>query len=260
MLHSDPYNRIKSLEEDSRLGFAARPNRYGDFILYTQDKATIRILSEMADLQQLQEKSHKAFILHYPRHLPLDPVLGIPGLVPVTRCLNKANEPRGKLLATFKGTVPERVHLGVWGSFPTAVLTEPLRCYRCQRFGHHQARCTADIKCGVCRGSHATEGCLKKFREKLPTSPCCPNCGKKHHAWSLHCKIRLELLKGDKGGSTAPASSPPAATSSASASKEDQNAFCTKEEKEEEEKEVKEIHSSPRRNGNRAFSCYSPCA
>ena len=67
---------------------------------------------------------------------------------------------------------------------------EPLRCYRCQRWGHHQRRCTLPARCRVCSGTHNTVHCLSLHKRKQKAAACCPNCRGKHHAWNLSLPSR----------------------------------------------------------------------
>ena len=191
---------------DPRLSFIAKPNRYGDFILYSKNENTSRLLSQHDHLEPLREATRKAVILHYPLQLPLDLVQSLPDVLTVYRCTNKAKEPLRKLIATFRGTIPEKIDLKNWGTFPTANYTpEPLRCFKCQRFGHHQARCASENHiCGVCSQRHPTEECISKLKAKEVTTPKCPNCNKKHHAWSRFCPARLKLISSAKTSQSTP--------------------------------------------------------
>ena len=196
----NPVDLVTALSRDARLSFQASPNRYGDFVLYTKCQRTSSHFSSLNQLQQMKEKTSRALILHYPQQLTLDPVRRLNNIASVERCTTKTGEPLRKLVVTFRGNTPKRIHLGVWGSFPTSAFTpEPLRCYKCQKFGHHQIRCTSDFAvCGVCSEHHPTELCISKLKKKEATTTRCPNCGKNHHAWSRYCKVRLGLIHRSK--------------------------------------------------------------
>ena len=196
----EPFELVTALSNDPRLKFRASPNRYGEFILYSRDHDTTEQLQKLDQLEMMTEKLNRAVILYYPIQLPLSAVESLPAVTSVYRCTSKSKEPLRKLVATFRGPVPEKIDLKVWGSFPTATYTpEPLRCYRCQKFGHHQARCTnPNPVCGVCSGHHRTEECIAKLKEKRAPTAKCPNCDRKHHAWSPFCRARIDRIKEDK--------------------------------------------------------------
>ena len=71
----------------------------------------------------------------------------------------------------------------------------PLRCFNCQRFGHHESNCPVDIgsvceKCGTGGHDHHTSSCKNK--------PKCVNCGKEHLSRSNTCEIwkkEKEIMK-----------------------------------------------------------------
>ena len=207
------YDTVTSLSKDPRLKFTVKPNRYGDLILHTKDPNTVATLTRHQACVPLKPLRIKALVLHYPVGMPLNPVLDLPDVTEVTRCLAKGKEPIRKLIVTFRGDVPERIHLGVWGSYPTAPFTpEPLRCYRCHKFGHHRERCTAKVVCGVCSENHDTSVCLDQHKAGNLTLAKCPNCSKSHHAWSRHCPVRLEQIHISKARSAPPPAAAPADT------------------------------------------------
>ena len=205
----EPVNFVNALGKDPRLRFQCRPNRYGDFVIYSRCGQTTDILSKVPDLQRMKDRIFKVVLLHYPVHMPLTPVQDLPDVINVYRCNSKTKEPLRKLIVTSRKPVPARVNLGVWGSFPTTTFTpEPLRCFKCQRYGHHQERCTEKMRCGVCSGFHTTELCISALKRNLTPIPKCPNCGKGHHAWSRFCKTRLDAIRQAK--SRLPRTEPPA--------------------------------------------------
>ena len=62
----------------------------------------------------------------------------------------------------------------------------PLRCFNCQRFGHHENNCPADLgsvcaNCGAGGHDHHTSACKN--------APKCVNCGKDHVSRSSNCEI-----------------------------------------------------------------------
>ncbi|KAG7163932.1 hypothetical protein Hamer_G014375 [Homarus americanus] len=76
-----------------------------------------------------------------------------------------------------------------------ALIREPQRCYKCQKFEHHQSRCLKKVRCGICSVSLKREMCIQKHKEGTTTTAKCPNCGMKHHAWSTSCPERREWMK-----------------------------------------------------------------
>ncbi|KAG1683682.1 Nucleic-acid-binding protein from mobile element jockey [Nymphon striatum] len=56
----------------------------------------------------------------------------------------------------------------------------PLRCFKCQKFGHHQATCKREAACGRCgEANHDDTGCKN--------TPCCINCSGSHASYSREC-------------------------------------------------------------------------
>lgn len=94
--------------------------------------------------------------------------------------------------------LPREINLGIFGTFQTQkYIPKPISSFRCQHFGHHQARCRASTRCAICAQSHATEGCLAKHMAGKKTSMKCPNWGGNHHGWNLHCEKWQALLPKD---------------------------------------------------------------
>ncbi|KAG1667767.1 Kinesin-like protein KIF21B [Nymphon striatum] len=59
-------------------------------------------------------------------------------------------------------------------------IPNPLRCFKCQKFGHHQTSCKHEAVCGRCGvANHTDDGCEK--------TPCCVNCKGKHPSYSREC-------------------------------------------------------------------------
>jgi len=61
---------------------------------------------------------------------------------------------------------------------------EPIRCLRCQRFGHERRKCTSDnAYCAKCSGTHDTDTC-KIPREEYK----CVNCFRPHASYDRDCE------------------------------------------------------------------------
>ncbi len=54
--------------------------------------------------------------------------------------------------------------------------TEIRQCFKCSQWGHTQAACGAQARCGECAGPHHTKDCPK-------ARVSCTNCGRAHRAW-----------------------------------------------------------------------------
>ncbi|KAG7166423.1 Nucleic-acid-binding protein from mobile element jockey-like 9 [Homarus americanus] len=170
------------------------------------DHNTAKILSEVTNLKgktvkiiplDPEEKTTRMILRRYPLELPVEVIIKHPKVTKAERCVTSQDKAQTRqVLVDIKGTVPEEVDLGNWGTYKLRpFVPEPLRCYKCQEFGHHQSRCHKKVRCGICNQSHKTEMCIQKHKEGTTTTAKCPNCGKKHHAWSTSCPERRERIK-----------------------------------------------------------------
>lgn len=76
--------------------------------------------------------------------------------------------------------LPPKVFLG-YQAFPVReYIPPPLRCYKCQRFGHTATSCRGKRRCSKCNGDHEYESCTC-------VKMCCANCGGEHSAAYRGC-------------------------------------------------------------------------
>lgn len=73
-------------------------------------------------------------------------------------------------------------------------VSEPLTCFKCQRFGHQKDQCRSPIRCAIDSQNHETTLCFNKLKQGQPFQTKCPNCNKKHHVWNLKCLQRHARL------------------------------------------------------------------
>ena len=61
-------------------------------------------------------------------------------------------------------------------------IPNPLRCFKCQRFGHHQDRCKREARCGRCgEEGHVDSSCSSDHK-------CC-NCSGNHTSYARACPV-----------------------------------------------------------------------
>ncbi|KAG7171660.1 putative RNA-directed DNA polymerase from mobile element jockey-like 84 [Homarus americanus] len=184
------YEVIVALElEYKNIKFSVEPNLVGDLILSPQDHNTAKLLSEVTNLNgktikiiplDPEEKTTRMVLLRYPLELPVEVIIKHPKVTKAELCVTSRDKAQTRqVLVDIKGTVPEEVDLGNWRTFKLRpFVPEPLRCYKCQIFGHHQSRCHKN-----------------KHKDGTITKAKCTNCGKKHHAWNTLCPERRERMK-----------------------------------------------------------------
>ncbi|XP_067126763.1 uncharacterized protein [Centruroides vittatus] len=89
--------------------------------------------------------------------------------------------PTKHLILTFnKPTLPSVITAGYLRCPVRPYVPNPLRCFKCQRFGHSQTSCRGKsvwAQCGT-EGHESTE---------CKTTPCCVNCKDAHPAYSRKC-------------------------------------------------------------------------
>jgi len=138
---------------------------------------------------------------------PLQRLTDLPDVISAERCIYRPiKEETRQVLLVMSREPPDEINLGIFGTFRTRkYIPEPLRCYNCQRYGHHRNQCKVAARCAICSKCHPTDNCLTKFKNGEQTEPKCPNCGGKHHAWNLRCEMRRSLLsKPDSSGKGQP--------------------------------------------------------
>ena len=100
------------------------------------------------------------------------------------------------ILLTFNtSTLPSNVKI-FYRIIPVELyIPNPLRCFNCQKFGHHESNCPVDPgsvceKCGTGNHDHHTSQCQNPIK--------CTNCGKDHLPKSNQCEIwkkEKEIIK-----------------------------------------------------------------
>ena len=89
--------------------------------------------------------------------------------------------PTNTFILTFDcPTVPSSIKIAYFNVPVEPYVPNPLRCFRCQRFGHHKDKCRCKPVCARCGGEgHEADGCVK--------DPSCVNCKGNHFASDKNC-------------------------------------------------------------------------
>jgi hypothetical protein len=89
----------------------------------------------------------------------------------------------GTAILTFnKTTLPPSIKLGFVSVRLTDYIPPPLRCFRCQKFGHTNTTCKRRIVCAKCSEEHEDKICQARQNK-------CANCGGGHTVFSKECPI-----------------------------------------------------------------------
>jgi len=101
-------------------------------------------------------------------------------------------------IITFKApSIPKHLHIGYIRVPVSPYIPNPLRCFKCQKFGHGKNACRGRETCATCgQIGHTSSDCTNEAK--------CPNCTGNHSAFSKSCpkwlfEKRVQQLKAEKG-------------------------------------------------------------
>ncbi|KAG0721875.1 hypothetical protein GWK47_045584 [Chionoecetes opilio] len=163
-----PIPLVRWLESELQFALKVDVSASGEFLLRGATWDAAATFQKVADGQPRgivlarREPSRRGVLVGYPTGLPLDPVLESPLVETAVRCSYNAglnrHLPTRQVQLTLRGHVPAALDLGCFGTFAVRrFIQEPVRCYRCQAFGHYQRQCQRRQElCGVCSGEHAS--------------------------------------------------------------------------------------------------------
>lgn len=93
------------------------------------------------------------------------------------------------LLDFQERVLPDKVTVGYMRYNVRAYVPPPLRCFKCQKYGHIAAACKGKQKCGKCGGEHEDGKC------KDGTELKCANCGGAHSVAYGGCEVRKKAVE-----------------------------------------------------------------
>ena len=203
VISDDPnevYKTISTIQVRHKLDISCTISLNSAWIITPRDTEAYEFLKDTQDLVlkelKSEERKKKAVVIRYHYDLPVNELLKHSQICEAVRLDNKYKEKSMTILCTFIGQIPDVVDLGMWGRYQVRPYhPEPLRCFKCQKFGHHKSACNSGHICAVCSCRHETEVCIRKFQAGQRTTPRCPNCKGNHPAWNRRCPIRLSKIQ-----------------------------------------------------------------
>ncbi|XP_067679753.1 uncharacterized protein [Haliotis asinina] len=85
------------------------------------------------------------------------------------------------LLTFSRSSIPQSIKAGYLNIAEDVYVPSPLRCYKCQKFGHGSNSCRGSVICHRCSESHDNRDCDKELK--------CANCHGPHGASSKSCPV-----------------------------------------------------------------------
>ena len=172
-----PYSAVRALEISyPDLRVKAVLNHRGQFQLYPKDEGSQKLLSTLKEIQgkelaimpfRATKKPVKAVVMKFPLELDPELLLRKDFITSTQRCLSKEKTPTRQVIITCIGKPPSSLDLGIWGEFNIRpYVPDPVRCYRCQGWGHFSSRCKNQERCGVCSGALPSRVCLDKHSQE----------------------------------------------------------------------------------------------
>lgn len=101
-------------------------------------------------------------------------------------CRDKGKTPTNTYILTFrKPSVPSNIKIGYLNAKVDAYVPNPLRCYKCQEYGHGSNKCSRNVRCSRCSKDHSSEVCSTE-------EPLCCHCSGKHPTSDRNCPRYLK--------------------------------------------------------------------
>jgi len=128
-------------------------------------------------------------IYNVPLDTPTDVILAClagQGVQSVRRFRSKSKdssdmtESKSVFLQFTTADLPSEIKLGYMLFRVKQYIPRPLRCFKCNRYGHVANHCRGKLRCSICSGKH-------KYCECSAAAPKCPNCGGSHPAIEKIC-------------------------------------------------------------------------
>lgn len=107
------------------------------------------------------------------------------------RCVrnNERTDSLSVMITFDENKLPDRVYVGYLSYYVRPYVPPPIRCFKCQKFGHIAAACRGKQRCARCGGEHEYGKCGQGIK------PRCCNCGGEHSAGYGGCQVRKNAVQ-----------------------------------------------------------------
>ena len=92
-----------------------------------------------------------------------------------------------QMILHFENDIPSEIFYGYIRFKVSRYIPEPIRCYKCQHFGHKATSCRSKQRCSVCSGEHGVSDCPEINKEEEQKERKCANCKGNHPASYKNC-------------------------------------------------------------------------
>jgi len=145
-----------------------------------RDKGTL-------ERQTKQPQWVKGVVTSVPLDLSMEDVKEETGAIWAHRLTKRTKHgivPTMAVIIAYENDLPKTVNIGFVRYRVSVYIPNPIRCAKCQRYGHKAARCWAEKpRCPKCAQSHTYETCTASADEIK-----CANCGEEHSSAYKGCK------------------------------------------------------------------------
>lgn len=190
-----PFALTKFLDSMIGTGLDVRRFRGTSFIIRTNTSKQANRLIALQSLLTIPVKVSPYEPLNTSKGVVRSPVLkhvsedelirNIPRVTAARRIIvSKGSSPpfhTNTFILTFRSPKPpSSITIGYTSVNVDVYIPNPLRCFKCQAYGHHQANCTRKAVCGRC-------GSIEHKQENCSSSPKCVHCRGEHAASDRLC-------------------------------------------------------------------------
>ena len=167
---------------------SVKPLKSGDLIIEAENKSQIEGLCSIKNVAEIPVNVIMAHTYNTIRGVIYEPSLCVMQENEIVEALGRQNVVNARfinkgpnkirtplVILTFEGTIlPYEVKCGYRNVKVEEYIPPPMRCYKCNCFGHTTVTCNNEMTCVKCGGNHKRENCSSDQIK-------CTNCGSSEH-------------------------------------------------------------------------------